>query len=27
LNHFSIVEALADPAHALHHHAMALLNA
>lgn len=27
LNHFSIVEALADPAHALHHHAVALLDA
>lgn len=27
LNHFSIVEALADPAHALHRHAVALLDA
>lgn len=27
LNHFSIVEALADPASALHHHAVALLDA
>ena len=27
LNHFSVVEALTDPSHALHHHAVALLDA